>query len=296
MKKNNFIKQNTAVAGVIEALLLVALVAIILGLIQLYYVPETMEQKESDHMDQVANQMSFLKAMIDVQTLTKEEVPISSPITLGSSELPYFVTVASSGELYIYDKDNCKNCKIQNSDAFSFSEFPGFTNGIPLTSVRYKANNFYYVKQTYIIEGGGIILEQSNGEDFIVSPPITVENSSSDIKIEYDIPVFTDRGNNQTSGYDTTFIRTNYTRDDADFVNNINWLRIYTYYPDAWNLTLIRDSSGLLWEYYNNGYIDVEVYDSESPAYIEITPDSKNLDIEFTVIEIGAQIGPGYEE
>ncbi len=301
MKKTNFIRENTAVAGVIEALLLVALVAIILGLIQLNYVPEIMEQRESDHMDEVANQLSFLKAMIDVQSMTGEDIPISSPITLGSNKLPYFVTAASSGEVYIYDKDNCKGCKIQSSNGFAFSEFLEFNNnGIPLTSIKYKANSFYYIKQIYVLEGGSIILKQTSGknrgEDILVEPPITTHNYSSDIKIDYEIPVFNSRGKNQTSGFDTTFIRTNYTKEDSDFVNNNNWIRIYTYYPDAWNRTLIRSSSGLLWEYYNNGYIDVDVYDSGSPAYIEITPGSKNLDIEFTVIEIGAQIGPGYEE
>ena len=81
MKRTKFMRENKAVAGVIEALLMVALVAIILSMIQLYYIPQIMEQKEADHMDDVTNQFSFLKAMIDFQSMVEENVPISSPIT-----------------------------------------------------------------------------------------------------------------------------------------------------------------------------------------------------------------------
>ena len=48
MKRRNFLNNPYAVAGVIEALLLVALVAIILSFIQLYYIPEIMKDREAD--------------------------------------------------------------------------------------------------------------------------------------------------------------------------------------------------------------------------------------------------------
>ena len=57
---------DQAVAGVIEALLLVALAAIVLSTIQLVYIPDIMEQREADHMDQVDNQFSHLKSVIDL--------------------------------------------------------------------------------------------------------------------------------------------------------------------------------------------------------------------------------------
>ena len=84
MGKIKILKDNKAVAGVIEALLIVALVSIIISTIQLIYVPEIMKQKESDHMDEIENQFSFLKAVIDLQSMEKKDVPITSPITLGS--------------------------------------------------------------------------------------------------------------------------------------------------------------------------------------------------------------------
>ncbi|MBP1662186.1 MAG: hypothetical protein H6P94_435 [Thermoplasmatales archaeon] len=67
MKRRTFGMQNKAVAGVIEALLMVALVSIVLSVVQLVYIPEVMEQRESEHMDLVSNQISTLKSMIDLQ-------------------------------------------------------------------------------------------------------------------------------------------------------------------------------------------------------------------------------------
>jgi competence protein ComGC len=79
MKNKKLIKRKDAVAGVIEALLLVALAAIIISTIQLVYIPQMMEQRESDHMDDVENQFSYLKSVIDLQSMVKEDVPISWP-------------------------------------------------------------------------------------------------------------------------------------------------------------------------------------------------------------------------
>ncbi|MBN2066690.1 MAG: hypothetical protein JW771_07800, partial [Candidatus Thermoplasmatota archaeon] len=135
MKHRTLVSGNHAVAGVIEALLLVALVAVILSTIQLLYIPEIMEQRESDHMDEVANQFSFLKSVIDLHAATEKDVPITAPLTLGSKELPYFVTAAAYGELIVYDQE------------YIDTYFIRVRNGIglfPLTSIYYKAHNRYY--------------------------------------------------------------------------------------------------------------------------------------------------------
>ncbi|HVQ00796.1 MAG TPA: hypothetical protein VMT57_04715 [Candidatus Thermoplasmatota archaeon] len=90
---------SRAVAGVNEALLMVALVSIVISVIQLVYIPQVMEQREADHMDQISNQVSILKSMMDLQGITSSSAPISSMITLGSKELPYFITVKAYGTL-----------------------------------------------------------------------------------------------------------------------------------------------------------------------------------------------------
>lgn len=304
------VSDKTAVAGVIEALLLVALVAIILSMIQLYYVPQLMEQKEADHMDQVSNQFSNLKSVIEIQsnmgiinegTPSPEYAPytsISSPLTLGSKELPYFVSARSYGQVQLIDKFKAMDSGFKIS--IGPAEPAYFPSGIPLTSIKYDANNFYFVPQTYVLEGGGIILKQSNGEVMQVNPAMNVANYSNTIEINWNIPLFYGvPGKNATSDYKECYIRTNYTnyQEEPIILNkppDVNYfIRIYTDYPDAWNQSLIRDDTGILWEYFNNGYINVQVDKTSTPNSVTITPASKNINLKLTVVGIGVQIGAG---
>jgi len=300
--QRRFVSDKTAVAGVIEALLLVALVAVILSIIQLNYIPQIMEEKEADHMDQVSNQFSNLKSVIEIQStigIINEENPspthapytsISSPLTLGSKELPYFVSARSYGQVQLIDryKAGDKNYRINIQPAPS--DFP---TGIPLTSIKYEASNFYFIPQTYVLEGGGIVLQQSNGEVMIVNPAINVVNYTDTIEINWNIPLFIGApGKNLTGGYKECYIRTNYTKH-YEYEGTANFIHIYTDYPDAWNQSLIRDDTGVLWEYYNNGYVDVKIDDTTTPNRVVITPVTKNINLKLTVAAIGVQVGAG---
>jgi hypothetical protein len=303
MKRRNFLNSHYAVAGVIEALLLVALVAIILSFIQLYYIPEIMKDREADHMDQVSNQFSNLKSIIEVQStmgIINEEsgnpkytayTSISSPITLGSRELPYFISQRSSGQIILKDQDAAGPYKINIQPAPA--DFPV---GIPLTSIKYEGFNYYYLdgaKIIYAFEGGGVILKQSDGEIMRVNPAMNIINYTNDIEIIWDIPLFKGfPGKNITAGYKECFIRTNYTKY-YEHQGAANFVHIYTDYPDAWNHSLINTSRGLLWEYHDNGYINVLVDESTTPNRVIITPGTKNIDLRLTIIEIGTQMGAG---
>lgn len=278
MRHRKFIKEKFAVAGVIEALLLVALVAIILSTIQLVYIPQVMSEREADHMDEVSNQFSFLKSIIDLQGVTKEDVPIASPITLGSRELPYFVTARAFGELSI----------IKDVDLYNINVDHGYLV-IPLTSIKYTAYNSYYLDGAdliYVLEGGAIILKQPDGEAMRVEPAITVENKTNDVNIYYDIPIITGLpGKNLTSGYTNCFIRTNYSSSDANplSVTGISSINISTDYPNAWYSLL--DSS-----------LEDNVNIAKGSNYVEITKKvpGKQINLYYTRIYLYAQISPGW--
>jgi hypothetical protein len=303
MKHRNFYNNRYAVAGVIEALLLVALVAIILSFIQLYYVPEIMKDREADHMDQVSNQFSYLKSVIETQStmgIINEEsanpkytayTSSSSPITMGSRELPYFISQRSSGQISIIDQDFTESYRINIQPAPA--DFPA---GIPLTSIKYEAYNYYYLdagKIIYALEGGGIILKQTDGEVMRVFPAMNIVNYSNDIEINWDIPLFNGiPGKNITAGYKESYIRTNYTTY-YEHQGTANFVQIYTDYPDAWKHALINTSRGLLWEYHENGYLNVQIDKTTTPDRVIITPGTKNLDLKLTIIEIGTQVGAG---
>jgi len=272
MKNRRFIREKHAVAGVIEALLLVGLVAVIISVIQLVYIPQVMTQREADHMDEVANQFSFLKAIVDLQSVTQKDVPISSPVTLGSRELPYFVTARAMGELKIFD--DAGNIKVD------------FVPLITLTSIKYEAFNSYFVNQIYSFEGGGIIVKQPDGDPVMrVDPTITVKNETNSIKINITIPkIIGISGKNSTSGYGSCFIRTNYSHLVNGLSSGIeinNSMNITTDYPNAWDESL-------------RGFLGNNVNYEKGSNYVKITPKSKDIYLYYTEIYIYAQISPGW--
>ena len=128
MRSTKHKRDAYAVAGVIEALLMVALVAVIISTIQLIYIPDIMEQKEAEHMDQISNQFSSLKSMIDLQIISRSDAPIFSMITLGSRELPYFISASAYGEVNVIDYGTSRI--VVDEDEWQ---------AVPLTSISYHA-------------------------------------------------------------------------------------------------------------------------------------------------------------
>jgi hypothetical protein len=285
MKQRRFGMQNQAVAGVIEALLMVALVSIVLSVVQLVYIPQVMEQRESEHMDLVSNQVSSLKSMIDLQGMTKSSAPISSMITLGSKELPYFVSVKAFGEVSVKEDPNYKISLLPPPAGLPLGV-------IPLTSIQYAADNSYFVDQTYILEGGGLIVQQPDGNPVMrADPSISSTNNTNSISINFDLThVLTTPGKNLTSGDGNCFIRTNYSSNKT-YYNTIQpggHIRIYTRYLNAWNQSIYS----LLGSYEVNGYIHIDIPPTKD--YLEITPGSKYITIKLNVIDIYVQIGQGW--
>jgi hypothetical protein len=292
MKHKKVERHSEAVAGVIEALLMVALVSVVISLVQLIYIPQIMEQREAEHMDQVSNQMSTLKSMIDLQGMTRSSTPISSMITLGSRELPYFITAKAFGSL-----------SVQENIAYKITIFPEGTlpNGVPLTSIIYNAYNSYfpkpYCRQTYILEGGGIIVTQPDGIPVMrADPSISVKNETLFIRINITIPhIIAITGKNSTNpdGEEgKCFIRTNYS-STTTYTNSIpsgGNIHIYTAYPNAWNQSLYN----ILGIYAVNGYLHITPVSAQPTSYVELTPGSKDIILQLTVINIFAQIGQGW--
>jgi len=282
-----------AVAGVIEALLLVALLSIIISTIQLEYIPQIMEQREAEHMDEVANQFSHLKSLIDVQSLTGSMeidvplayVPMTSQITLGSRELPYFITARAFGEITIDD-----------SETFVLKIFPPISSELfyPLTSIVYKAYNSYFVDQEYVLEGGGIIINQSNGEAVMrVNPAIRIQNFSNRIDMKFYFPHFISiPGKNSTYGHGRCFIRTNYSNHEIDsgMINPNGSIIIHSNYLNAWNESLNR----LMGEEIKNGYVDISIIRHEGIDVVKLSVINKPIDLELIVVDIYVQIGPGW--
>ena len=217
-------------------------------------------------------------------------MPISSPINLGSKELPYFVSARAFGQLDIIDSDYT-NSKININPNPAPLDYP---NGFPITSIRYDSINSYFLDQTYILEGGGLIIYQYEGETSRINPAIIITNKSTYIDIYYKLPILKgEPGKNSSSGYKICFIRTNYSKNSTYYTeikSGFNeYIRFYSDYLDAWNQTFNK----LLYEEIKNGYITVEKLPPVSPEYVQIKPGSKDIHLEIEIVNIGAQIGPG---
>jgi len=285
MKNRKFGTHNQAVAGVIEALLMVALVSVVISMVQLIYIPQIMEQKEAEHMDLVSNQFSTLKSMIDLQGITRSSAPISSMITLGSRDLPYFITAKAFGEVSVKENPTYKITVLPPPGSL-----PSGT--VPLTSIQYAADNSYFVDQTYILEGGGLIVQQPDGVPVMrADPSISSVNNTNSITIHFDLThVMAIPGKNLTNGEGNCYIRTNYSsnRTHFDTIQPGGHIRIYTAYPNAWNESL----HNLLGIYAVNGYINISL--NPTQGYIEITPGMKDILLQLNVIDIYVQIGQGW--
>lgn len=267
------LRNQQAVAGVIEALLLVALVATIISTIQLYYIPEIMKEREAEHMDEVSNQFSNLKAMIDIQTSSESNVPIFSILTLGSRELPYFLTAPGYGYINV------------ETSGDEYIELDGNTKVADLTSITYRADNSYFNDQTYSLQGGGIVIAQPDeGSAMRVNPTVNYTENGA-ITIHFILPEYVDfPGKNSSQGLGKCVIRTNHSKslDPITYYPTL-FFRMYTDYPEAWNQTfsdLLGDKATV----------------EETDTYVEIKPlpTGKDVELELTIIKIYAQIGPGW--
>ncbi|MCD6572580.1 MAG: hypothetical protein J7K95_00600 [Thermoplasmata archaeon] len=92
---------NKGQVGIIVAILVISLLVAVLVIIQTYYVPQWMKDREAEHMDVVANQFASLKYSIDLQAMERSSSPLINSVTLGSKELPYFISSRAFGSLQI---------------------------------------------------------------------------------------------------------------------------------------------------------------------------------------------------
>jgi len=223
-------------------------------------------------MDEVSNQMSSLKAMVDIQTITRSNAPIFSIITLGSKELPYFISAKAFGDLSI------------TNDGGNI-EVPGLI--FSLTSLKYEAFNSYFIDQSYIFEAGGIIVTQPDGTSVMRVEPSINAYGDPQVNLFFNITTFVGKeGKNSTNGYGKCLIRTSWSTTEPLFTGSASYIKINTRYPHAWNESLHNNIGDM---------VEIELDPSDSPSYVRIIPlPGKSIYLYLNKISIEAQIGPGW--
>lgn len=279
------IKGNDGVVGIVVAVLLIGLVVSVVSLIQAIYVPQWMEQKEAEHMDEVFAQFSNLKFAIDTQAKMKiENTPIATSITLGSKELPYLMSVRSYGNLEILSnkfKINLHNDTDDIEKSFG--------------TIKYSSMNAYFIDQSFVYEGGTVITSQTDGNMISIKPSFAINQIGNVINISMTIANITAVGGKTSgSGYGTAAIQTEYVQEDEQIlINETKSLTIMTDYPNSWNVYLnwlFQIKLGSI-----DGYDIIPNDDHVIVNFNNMYP-QYNITIYIKVIKINSQIGAGWVE
>ena len=179
MKKIINKTNDSAVVGIVTAMLIVGLIVTVIAIIQLVYVPIIMEQREAEHMDRVAEQFGFLTSVIDKQAVDeKKGIPIATFVTLGSKELPFLVSSKAFGKLEILE--NSCTINIQNDS---------LNNIYQIGTITYSSANAYYLNQLYTYEAGAMIVNQSPGNMMMVHSDFFIDFNSTyqTLNISFDL-------------------------------------------------------------------------------------------------------------
>jgi len=291
MKKNiRMIKKlrdsNEGMVGIVVAVLIIGLFVTIITSIQTIYVPIWMEQKEAEHMEDIANQFSMLKYAIDTQLITEKAIPISTSIKLGSKEMPFFSSSRSFGSLDILsDQFSLSVCSDTNTYSYSFG------------TIKYSSKNSYFLDQSYIYEGGAIIMDQIKGNIMAICPSFSVELDpyTYEINISCNIAnISRVKEKTSVSGYGTYPLKTEFSNSlPPVIITGVNNLTINTKYPNAWE------------NFFNRTITESE--DLEYGIHFSISKNSNSLKVDFfagnvwdkpnliiSLYNINAQVGPGW--
>lgn len=228
MKIKRLKNSNEGVAGVVVGLLFVGFIITAIAFVQSNYVPQWMEEKEAIHMDTVNMQFAQIKHSTDtLSALSKKNSIISNPITLGSKEMPFLFSQRSYGNLNI----NPNSCKITITSSPAVKEL-----SVNLGSIKYSADNNYFIDQEYILEMGGILLIQDTGK-LVTTPPSIY--TTGEREITFDITKFVNlEGKSHVGGIGTFPIKTKYKNTDSKLILDVIEIKIESDYTNAWKAFL----------------------------------------------------------
>ncbi len=276
--------EDTAVVGVVTAVLLIGLIVAVISLVQTIYIPKIMEQREAEHMDKVAEQFTYLTSVIDNQAADQQEkLPVATSITLGSKELPYMLSIKAFGTLEIQDNARQINITLANGTIQTF----------PVGIISYSSVNGYFLDQSYTYEAGAMIVSQSEGNLMMIRPDLSLEYDSVHriLNISFDVVNISSIGQKTiASGFATYPIQTEFFQVAHNVTfPNIREFSIRTPLSNAWVVFLNSVLGGSLNEN------DFDLTDTGQTVTLN-NFSSLTVNVVFKIIDIRAQIGPGWVE
>lgn len=226
MKRHHIKKNDEAVVGIITVVLVISLIVIVIGIVKTVYFPEWIKSAEFQHMNQVSNQFAQLKYALDIQAITNGSCVVNSLVTLGTAEIPILGVHESFDELSILP-DSC-TLVIQNKY--------GLLASYTTDSIKFAAHNTNYIDQSFIYEGGTLILSQADRNVMVARPSMLVTQYGKNITISF-INVSLGAGATHFAGGRGTYpIYTQILKNSQqyDVIHNVTTLTVQTTYPAAW--------------------------------------------------------------
>jgi hypothetical protein len=285
-KQKSIQKSDYGVVGIVVALLLVGLFLSVLMIVQTTFIPNWMEQREAEHMEEVSNQFAKLKYAIDTQSLIGNFLndsvqAMSTSITLGSKEYPILNSARSFGNLEVISDDLAINIT-NNTGSVNYT----------FGSIKFSSENAYFLDQNFIYQAGAIIMEQELGDVVSIDPsfkPIAEEKN-----LIFHLPSLKVlSGKPSVSGYGTYPVRTEFINFTHYTITDINKITIFTDYPNAWSVYLNKTLA-------NGGFSNSNHYDILSNENNVIIDFSKTQGLEFNIdlkiSNIDVQLAPGWTE
>ena len=222
-------KSDNAVVGIVVAVLLIGLFMVIMVLLNTQYVPQWLESSEADHMEKVSQQFSQLKYALDIQSISNDYTSMTTSISLGMKEIPFFNKGRTSDTLEI----------IKDAITIEFSPGGSYTSD----AIIFSSSNSYFVNQKYIYEAGALIINQDEKCIAYANPTIVVTDylnykdtwpDISGANITFFIPQITGlTGKTNVIGYGTYPIYTTTNNpSDETLYKNVKSIIITNNYPD----------------------------------------------------------------
>lgn len=212
---------ENAVAGIIVALLMIGLMISAISFVQLVYVPMWMEKREAEHMDDVGRQFSQLKFAIDTLSISEKQSSITSPITLGSKEMPFLASSRSYGSIDFISDDFVIEFEDHSGNIYTFS----------VGSLKYTSKNAYFIDQSYVFENGAVILSQEKGEVLYSQPNIFCDGTELSFNL---IKLVDVDGETSLSGFGTYPVQTRFSKSDTTEIFHTQYIRVYNSHLNAW--------------------------------------------------------------
>lgn len=283
MKRRKMNKSDDAVVGVVVTVLIIGLAIAVMVMVQNVYVPQWVEEKEANHMEDVLNQFTQLKYTLDLQSIINGTTAVSTTVNLGSQDIPFFDTGKTFGSLKMVS-DSCKLKIESNSTNKTYTS----------DSIEYVSGNSYFVNQQFIYQGGAFILSQHDADVLYGKPSIIVTRDDYAKNISFVFVNITGVGGNSTlSGYGPYAIYTEINSPNMNYVEfrNVSNITITSEYLDSWNSSIRRSflQPGLKINYSS-------VKQADDTLFVEFL-DDEELDTDYNVfvreVRVSSELGFG---